>query len=192
MGARHLPPGRKASKGKWVFSVKLKPDKSIEKFKVRYVGCGYSQIAGINYEETFCSTVLQESLRVFCAAACAVDDNMLEMDVVKAFPSGEWDGTELYLQQPPGFVDKNFVACKFLRPLEGIKQLGYLWMKSNAATLTKIGLQRCEVEPNLWKLVDPSGITFHIALYVDSLFIRFPKGTRAILDKLLIKPYTAV
>ena len=97
---------------------------------------------------------------MFCAAMCAADDNMLEMDVVKAFPSGEWDGTELYLQQPPGFVDKNFVACKLLRPLEGTKQAGNLWMKSNAATLTKISLQRCEVEPNFWKLVYPSGVTF--------------------------------
>ena len=32
----------------------------------------------------------------------------------------------------------------------------------------------------------------HIALYVDNLFIRYPKGTRVILDKLFIKPYTAV
>ena len=54
MGAcKDLLPGRKAIKGKWVFSVKLKPDKSIEKFKTCYVGCGYSQIAGIDYEETF-------------------------------------------------------------------------------------------------------------------------------------------
>ena len=65
-------------------------------------------------------------------------------------------------------------------------------MKSNAATLTKIGLQRCEVEPNLWKQVEPSGVTFYIALYVDNLFISYPKGTRAIFDKLFIKPYTAV
>ena len=91
MGAcKDLLPGRKAIKGKWVFSVKLKPDKkSIEKFKASYVGCGYSQIAGIDYEETVCSTLCQESLRVLCAATCAADDEMLEMDIVKAFPSGE-------------------------------------------------------------------------------------------------------
>ena len=71
---------------------------------------------------------------MFCAAACAANDNMLKMDIVKAFPSGEWDSTELYLQQPPGFVDKNFVACKLLRPLEGTKQAGNLWIKSNACT----------------------------------------------------------
>jgi hypothetical protein len=46
---KDLPPGRKAINGKWIFSVKLKPDKSIEKFKARYIGCGYSQIAGIDY-----------------------------------------------------------------------------------------------------------------------------------------------
>ena len=65
-------------------------------------------------------------------------------------------------------------------------------MKSNAATLTKIGLQRCEVELKLWKLVDPSGVTFNMALYVNNLFLRYPKGTRAILDKLFIKPYTPI
>jgi hypothetical protein len=57
---KDLPPGRKAIKGKWVFSVKLKPYKSVEKFKARYVGCGYSQIASIDYEETFCFTLRQE------------------------------------------------------------------------------------------------------------------------------------
>ncbi len=165
---------------------------SIEKFKAHYIVCGFSQVAGMDYEETFCSTLHQESLRVFCAAACAADDDMLEMDGIKAFPSGEWDSTELYLQQHPGFVDKNFMACKLLRPLEGAKQAGNLWMKSNPATLTKIGLQCCEVELNLRKLVDPSSITFHIALYVDNLFIRYPKGPRAILDKSFIKLYTAV
>ncbi len=189
---KDLPPWRKAIKDKWVFSVNLKPDKSIEKFKARYVCCGYSQIAGIDCEEPFCSILHQESLHVICAAACAADDDMLKIDIVKAFPPGEWDGTEHYLQQAPGFVNKNFVACKLLRPLEGTKQAGNLWKKSNAATLTKIGLQRCEVEPNLWKLVDPSGVNFHIALYVDNILIRYPKGTRAILDKSFIKPYTAV
>ena len=110
------------------------------------------------------------------------------MDLAKAFPSSEWDGTELYLQQPPGFVNKNFVACKLLRALEGTKQAGNLWIESNATTLTKIGLQRCEVELKLWKLVDPSGVTFNMALYVNNLFLRYPKGTRAILDKPFIKP----
>ncbi len=41
-------------------------------------------------------------------------------------------------------------------------------------------------------MVNPSGVTFHIALYVDNLFIRYPKGTRAILDKSFIKLYTAM
>ena len=84
-----LPPGRVIIKGKWIFSVKLRPDRSVERFKARWVGCGYSQINGVDYKETFCSTLRLEALRTFLAAACAADDNFLEMDVVKAFPSGE-------------------------------------------------------------------------------------------------------
>jgi len=41
-------------------------------------------------------------------------------------------GTEMYLQQPPGYVDPNFKACCLLRPLEGgTKQAGNLWMVGN-------------------------------------------------------------
>ena len=34
--------GRRVIKGKWVFSVKYKPDGTVDKFKARYVGCGYN------------------------------------------------------------------------------------------------------------------------------------------------------
>jgi len=96
--------GRRAIKGKWVFSVKYKPDGSIEKLKMRYVGCGYSQIQGLDYVDSFCSTLPLKSLRCFLCGACLDDDDLLEVDVVKAFPSGDWDGTEIYLQQPPGYA----------------------------------------------------------------------------------------
>ena len=109
-----IPLGRRVIKGKWVFSVKYKTDGTVNKFKARYVGCGYNRVQGVDYVDSFCSTLRLESLRVFLAGACIGDDDLLEVDVVKAFPSGDWDGTEIYLQQPPGYVDPNFKACRLL------------------------------------------------------------------------------
>ena len=44
---------RTNAKCKWVHKVKYQPNGDIEIYKVRLVAKGYSQKAGINYEETY-------------------------------------------------------------------------------------------------------------------------------------------
>jgi hypothetical protein len=106
-------------------------------------------VPGIDYTDTFCSTLRLESLRAFLSGACVDDDDLLEADVIKAFPSGEWDDPELYIMQPPNYENSAYAACRLLRPLEGTKQAGNLWMTGNAKTITSLGFERCPVEPNV-------------------------------------------
>lgn len=68
-----LPPGRKPVKCKWVYKVKLKSDGSIERYKARLVAKGFTQVKGIDFEETFAPVARLDSLRYLLALAALED-----------------------------------------------------------------------------------------------------------------------
>ena len=129
-------------------------------------------------------------MRIYLAGACINDDDLLEVDVVKAFPSGDWDGTEMYLQQPLGYVNPDYKACQVLRPLEGTKQAGNLWMVGNNKSIKSFGFEQCATEPNIWRKVTADGV-IQLAVYVDNVVIRYPRGRRDLADKEFVEPYGA-
>ena len=164
-------------KGKWVFKVIYNSDGSVHRFKARWVGCGYSQIQGVNFGETYAGTLSIASTRAFFAACVVADLEIEEGDVVKAFTQGDMDEYVIYVEQPHGFADSTAVACKLLRPLEGTKQAAHLFSKTNAAWLTNdMGFMRSSTKPNLfWKTAD--GTTIRVAIYVDNLLTAFEKNS---------------
>ena len=86
---------------------------------------------------------------------------------------GESDGIDLYVEQPPEFVDPTMAACKLNRPLEGTKQAAALWMKTLAKRLIAIGFQRSVIEPNIYTKTEGDTI-LRVLVYVDNMLAMYP------------------
>nr|GEY39789.1 putative ribonuclease H-like domain-containing protein [Tanacetum cinerariifolium] len=79
------------------------------KNKARLVDQGHTQEEGIDYNEVFAHVARIEAIRLFLAYALFMEFIVYQMDVKGAFLYGTID-EEVYVMQPPGFHDPEFLA----------------------------------------------------------------------------------
>ena len=65
---------------------------------------GYTQIEGINFEETFAPVTRLEVIRIKLAFTSYKDFKLFQMDVKSAFLN-DFIEEEVYVEQSPGFVN---------------------------------------------------------------------------------------
>ncbi|GJV78325.1 retrovirus-related pol polyprotein from transposon TNT 1-94 [Tanacetum coccineum] len=113
---------------KWVFKNKLDENGVVSRNKARLVAQGYNQQEGIDFDETYAPVARLESIRILLAYACAHDFKLFQMDVKNAFLNG-FINEEVYVAQPPGFVDfeKPNHVFKLKKALYGLKQAPKAW-----------------------------------------------------------------
>ena len=61
------PEGKSVVGSRWIYKVKQAANGSLEKYKERFVSRGFSQIEGIEYEETFAPVARYSSIRTILA-----------------------------------------------------------------------------------------------------------------------------
>lgn len=74
-----LPNGKRAIGCKWVYKTKFNPDGSIEKHKARLIAKGYTQIEGIDYNDTFAPVSRMTTLRTLVAYATSKKWHLVKM-----------------------------------------------------------------------------------------------------------------
>ncbi|GJS08302.1 putative ribonuclease H-like domain-containing protein [Tanacetum coccineum] len=99
-----LPHGMKVIGTKWVYRNKRDERGVVVRNKARLVAQGYTQEEGIDYDEVFAPVARIEAIRLFLAFASFMGFIVYQMDVKSAFLYGTID-EEVYVSQPPGFVD---------------------------------------------------------------------------------------
>jgi len=64
-----LPPGKKIVVCKWIYTVKLNPNRSLARLKTILVVKGYSQVYGLDYVDTFSSLAKMTYVQIFVSLA---------------------------------------------------------------------------------------------------------------------------
>ena len=142
------PKGKAVMKSRWVFDVRLNTDGSIRKVKVRFVGCGYSQVPGRDFDNVYAATPPAFTLRYFFSVVATEGLLTDQIDAVKAFTQAHVD-KELFCEMPDGFVVPGHVL-HLHKALEGIKQAAALWFQKNSWAWNKCGLTAKLTDPNLY------------------------------------------
>ncbi|GJR36190.1 retrovirus-related pol polyprotein from transposon TNT 1-94 [Tanacetum coccineum] len=101
-----LPPNCKTVGSKWIFNKKTDIDGIVHTYKAHLVAKGYTQLFGVDYEETFSPVVDIRAIRILISIAAFYDYEIWKMDVKTAFLNGYLD-EDIYMVQPEGFVDPN-------------------------------------------------------------------------------------
>ena len=127
------PADHKTIKCRWTYVMK-----SDGHYKARLGAKGYTQVQGINYEETFSLVARYESIQYLLAHAALQDWEIEAMDVKLAYLHRVLE-EEIYMEQPEGFIaqgDENKV-CRLMHSLYGLTQAGRVWNRTFAHTIKR-------------------------------------------------------
>jgi len=123
-------PSRKFVVGcRWIFAIKVGPDGTIDRLKVRLVAKGYTQNFGLNYGDNFSPMAKMAFVRLFIAMAALQQWPLYQLDVKNVFLNGDFQ-KEIYMEQPLGFVaqgESSVLVCHLRKSLYGLKKSPRAW-----------------------------------------------------------------
>jgi hypothetical protein len=113
--------------------------------KAGYVARGFTQCEGIDYHETFSSTAKMTSVRMAMHLVAQYDLSVSQLDVKTAFLNAPVD-CELYLKQPEGYSNSDFV-WRLKKSIYGLKQNGEIGITCYMPIFLKLDF--CNLKLNL-------------------------------------------
>jgi hypothetical protein len=154
---------------KWVFRNKQDEHGVVTRNKARLVAKGYSQVEGLDFDETYAPVARLESIRILLAYATYHGFKLYQMDVKSVFLNGPIK-EEVYVEQPPGFEDSEYPnhVYKLSKALYGLKQAPRAWYECLRDFLITNGFKVGKADPTLFtKTVEKD--LFICQIYVDDI-----------------------
>ncbi|KAK2364787.1 putative mitochondrial protein [Trifolium repens] len=154
---------------KWVYKNKSDENGTVTRNKARLVAQGYTQIEGLDFDETFAPVARLESIRLLLGVACILKFKLYQMDVKSAFLNGYLQ-EEVYVEQPKGFVDPehpNYVY-KLKKALYGLKQAPRAWYERLTQFLEEQGYRKGGSDKTLF-VKQEKGKFIIAQIYVDDI-----------------------
>jgi hypothetical protein len=137
--------------------------------KARLVAKGYSQVKGLDFDETYAPITRLESIRILLAYATYHGFKLYQMDVKSAFLNGPIK-EEVYVEQPPSFEDSEYPnhVYKLSKALYGLKQAPRAWYECPRDFLITIGFKVGKADSTLFTKTIAKEL-FLCQIYVDDI-----------------------
>ena len=169
-----MPKGRRCVKHKWVFEIKRNGV-----FRARLVACGYSQVPGVDFTETYAPVVNDITVRLLLIVMIIWKFAALIGDVETAFLNGVLGiGEEIFMDCPEGMECEDDDCALLEKTIYGLVQSARAYFKKAVKVLIEIGFKQSAADPCLFVRRNELGIVF-VAMWVDDcLFV----GDKAAID----------
>lgn len=136
--------GKKMVGCRWIFTVKLNAEGTIERYKARLVAKGYTQKYGIDYGDTFALVAKINTIRILISIAANKNWLLHQFDVKNAFLNGTLE-EEVYMDPPPGINCRDKV-CKLKKALYGSKQSPRAWFGRFSNFMKTVGYKQSDAD----------------------------------------------
>ncbi|GJW81786.1 retrotransposon protein, putative, ty1-copia subclass [Tanacetum coccineum] len=180
------PAGQKLVSCKWLFKIK-EGIEGVQKprYKARLVARGFTQRAGIDYNEVFSPVVRHTSIRVILALTACKDYELEQLDVKTTFLHGNLEEV-IYMRQPSGYEQGNKV-CLLKKSLYGLKQSPRQWYRRFDEYMLSNGFKRSSYDSCVYYRSYAPCEYIYLFLYVDDMMIACKSKTEIGSTKSLLK-----
>ncbi|KAE8229103.1 hypothetical protein CF326_g5936 [Tilletia indica] len=163
---------------KWVLRLKKNADGSIQKYKARLVARGFTQVEGVDFDETFAPTSRLQNMRLLCALAAALGMDIHQIDYETAYLNATLKN-QIFMLPPEGMdlLGHDLLpddALELMLALYGLKQSGHEWHRVLKEALSTIGFAPSKIDPTMFvREGDQPAI---LLVYVDDILVVAPPG----------------
>jgi len=163
-------PGMKVLKSISVFRIKYKDGKYL-KHKARFVACGYSQLFGEHFNETYAPVAQLPAVRMLLALCAQFELKAYHIDFENAFLQSDLEEV-IYVALPAGGEQTDSqgrtLCLKLHKSLYGLKQSPRNWSKKLFSFLKRYGFEQNKSEPCMFSY-ERNGVKCYLCTYVDDV-----------------------